>query len=177
MKKVIFTIALFASVMANAQTWVGGSIGLDLVKPDYEGAKTITLFSIAPEVGYSYNEKFDVAIALSESLINYDGETANSLSVEPYVRWTFANSDKVSFFIEGGFGVGYTEFADDEFLDDSQIEFHIGFRPGVKFEMSDKVGLVAKLGFIGYEKVIDTYEAFGFNVNNNSLSFGMYYNF
>lgn len=177
MKKVLFAIALLSSVMANAQTWIGGSIGLDFVKPDYQGAKTITTFSIAPEFGYSCSDKFDVAISLSESFINYNGETANNITVEPYARWTFANSDKVSFFLEGGFGVGYAEYVDDAVLEDSQVEFHIGFRPGVKFEMSDKVGLVAKLGFIGYQKVEDTYDAFGFNVNNNSLSLGMYYNF
>ncbi len=177
MRNVFLLVALFVSVASNAQVWIGGSLGLDVVKPDLVDSKTITTFSIAPEVGYSYNKRFDVAISLSENLLNFDNETAHMITVEPYIRWTFANSDKVSFFVEGGFGVGYAEFADGEILDDSQIKFYIGFRPGVKFVMSDKVGLVAKLGFIGYQKVENAYEAFGFNVNNNSLSLGIYYNF
>lgn len=84
MKKFLFAIALFASVMANAQVWIGGSVGIDVVKPDYKGSKTIATFSIAPELGISCSENFDVALAWNSSGINYDGETANSIAVEPY---------------------------------------------------------------------------------------------
>lgn len=177
MRKILLAIALFTSLAMNAQFWVGGSLGLEFIKPDYNGAKTLTTFSIAPEFGFAGNEKIDFVLSLNESFINYDGETANSISVEPYVRYTFAKAGIASFFIDGGFGVGYTEYSNYDILDESQKRFHIGFRPGVKLSLTENFGLSAKLGFIGYEKVVDSYDAFGFNLNNNSLSFGAYYSF
>ena len=177
MRKILLAVVLFTSFAMNAQFWIGGSLGLEFVKPDYEGSKTITTFSFAPELGFAGNEKVDFVLALNESLINYDGTTANSISVEPYIRYTFAKAGIVSLFIDGGFGVGYTEFSDYDFLEESQIRFHIGFRPGIKLSLTEKFGLSAKLGFVGYEKIVSSYDAFGFNLNNNSLSFGAYYSF
>lgn len=177
MKKILLVVALFSSVVLNAQVWLGGSIGLDVTKPDLVGAKSTTTFSISPEIGYSSSERFDVAMSLSETMMSHDGTVSHLITVDPYVRWSFVKCDKVSFFIDGGFGVGYAEFADGAILDDSQIKFYIGVRPGIKLALTNNVGLVAKLGFIGYQKVINAYETFGLNVNNTSLSFGLYYAF
>ncbi len=179
MKKVFLaTVVALMSFAASAQVWMGGSIGLDFTKPDFDGAKTLTTFTLAPEVGYTLNDKWDIAIALNESFISYDGDFANSISVEPYARYTFAKSGIASFFVDGGFGVGSTEFdSNGTVLSDSETQFYIGLRPGVKVELSEKVGIVAKLGFLGYQQVEDSYSSFGFNVNNNSLTFGMYWNF
>ena len=177
MKKVFLAVVVtMMSFAASAQVWMGGSLGLDFTKPD-EG-KTVTTFSIAPEVGYSLNDKWDVAIALNESFVAYDDVFANSISVEPYARFTFAKAGIASFFVDGGFGIGATELdLDGGLLDDSTTEFYIGLRPGVKVALSEKVGLVAKLGFFGYQRVVDQYSNSGLNINNNSLSFGMYWNF
>lgn len=177
MKKVILAaVVALTSLVGNAQVWMGGSLGLDFTKP--EGGETLTTFTIAPEIGYTLNEKWDLAIAINEQFASYDGETANSISVEPYARYTFAQSGDVTFFVDGGFGVGSTKVDNEgEWLDEAQTSWYIGLRPGVKLALNDKVGLVAKLGFLGYQNVEDSYEAFGFNVNNNSLTFGMYWNF
>lgn len=177
MKKVFLaTIVAMMSFAASAQVWMGGSLGLDFTTP--KGGKTITSFSIAPEVGYTLNDKWDIAIALNESFVAYDDVFANSISVEPYARFTFAKAGIASFFVDGGFGIGATELgADGNILGKSTTEFYIGLRPGVKVALSEKVGLVAKLGFFGYEQVVDQYSSFGLNINNNALSFGMYWNF
>lgn len=178
MKKVIFVAVLaITSIVANAQVWMGGSLGLNFTTPDYDDAETMTTFTIAPEVGYTLNDKWDIAIAINEQFASYDGESANSISVEPYARYTFAKNGNVSFFVDGGFGVGSTEFDNDGFYDSSRTEWYIGIRPGIKVALSEKVGLVAKLGFLGYQNVEDAYESFGFSVNNNSLTFGMYWSF
>ena len=159
MKKVILAaIIAFTSMAASAQVWMGGSLGLNFTKP--EGGEVATSFSIAPEVGYTLSDKWDIAIALNESLTITDGASANSISVEPYARYTFAKTGIVSFFVDGGFGIGSAAVAvgdgDDEEVG-SAFAFSIGFKPGVKFAVSEKITLVAKLGFLGYEQVKDSY--------------------
>lgn len=179
MKKVILSAAVaLMSFAASAQVWVGGSLGLQITDPDYEGSKSITTFTISPEVGYTLNDNWDIAIAINESYASQDGESANSISVEPYARYTFAKSGIASFFIDGGVGFGSTEISNDgDWLDKSQTQWYIGVRPGLKLTISDNIGLVTKLGFLGYQKVEDAYSSFGFNINNSALTFGMYWSF
>ena len=176
-KLLLFAIVTMTAMAANAQFWMGGSVGLNFIKPDYSHSDVITTLTIAPEVGYKINDKWDVAVALNESFIATDGEFYNSFSFEPYARYTFAKTGIASFFVDGGFGVGATGFEGDEFFDNSRFNFYLGFRPGVNISLSPKVGIVAKLGFIGYEFVDDAYHSFGINLNNSPLTFGMYYNF
>jgi hypothetical protein len=180
MKKVLLAaIVAFSSLAANAQIWVGGSLGADFTTPDYDGAETFKTFTISPEVGYTLNENWDIAIAVNTGIQSYDGESATSFAIEPYARYTFANMGNVSFFVDGGFSFGTTEELDPMTgkASEGQDAFTIGVRPGVKFAVNEKLGLVAKLGWIGYENVKDSYSAFGFNVSGAALSFGAYYNF
>lgn len=178
MKKVILAaIIALTSMAASAQVWLGGSLGLNFTKP--EGGEVATSFSIAPEVGYTLSDKWDIAIALNESLTITDGASANSISVEPYARYTFAKTGIVSFFVDGGVGIGSAAVAVGEDNEEvgSAFAFSIGFKPGVKFAVSEKITLVAKLGFLGYEQVKDSYSNFGLSVDNNALSLGMYWSF
>lgn len=180
MKKVLFLIVLsMMAICVNAQVWVGGSIGINVLDPvTYGKSSAITSVTFSPEVGYSFNEKWGIALAINESCMFYENESANSIQVEPYARFTFAKSGIASFFVDGGFGVGSTEIGSDgSIYDEPYTKLYVGLRPGVKIDLSEKIGLVAKLGFLGYEYVEKTYTAFGLSVNNNSLSFGMYWNF
>ena len=176
MKKFILAAMIaVSSLNANAQVWMGGSLGLNFTKPD--GGKTITTFSIAPEIGYSLNDKWDIALSINEQIVSWDGTTANSFSIAPYARFTFAKSGIASFFVDGGFGVGTSNYANGYKLDDSQTSWFVGVRPGIKVALSNKVSLVSHLGWLGYEKVQDSYSNFGFGVDNTAIDFGMYWNF
>lgn len=176
MKKFILAAMIaVSSLNANAQVWMGGSLGLNFTKPD--GGETVTTFTIAPEVGYSLNDKWDIALSLNEQLISWDGETANSFSIAPYARYTFAKSGIASFFVDGGFGVGSTDYNNGYKLHDSRTSWFIGVRPGIKVALSNKVCLVSHLGWLGYENVEDSYSRFGFGVDNTAVDFGMYWNF
>lgn len=176
MKKIILTaIVAVASLGANAQIWVGGQLGFNYEK---KGDAKATTVAFAPEVGYTLSDKLDIAIALREELVAPDGgDNLNSFSVNPYARYTFYQTGKVGFFIDGGFSIGA---ADIPASDDNATTWGIGIRPGVKFAASDKVTLVASLGGLGYQqaksgdyKVND----FGLNVDGNALTFGLYYSF
>ena len=84
MKKILLAIIVaMTAVAANAQFWIGGSFGLNFIKPDYSKSDVITSLTIAPEVGYKINDKWDVAVALNESFIATDGDFYNSFSFEP----------------------------------------------------------------------------------------------
>ncbi len=176
MKKLILAAAFVACALgANAQTWVGGSLGLDFYKLD--GADdTQTTFSIKPEVGYTLNEKWDLAIGLGFSSVSnlncVKDANATEFGVNPYARYTFANFDKVGFFVDGGVDLGIFKPKNG----DSQTSFFVGLRPGVKYAASDKITFVAHLGSFGYKSVQDTYTDFGLNLTNN-IAFGLYYSF
>lgn len=177
MKKFIAAIAVvFCTISANAQIWMGGSLGLNFTTP--KGGETITTFEISPKIGYALNDKWDIAVELEEVLMACDGTTKNSFSITPFARYTFANTGKVSFFVDGGFSVGTTSLdSDGDWFDKNQTAFSIGLRPGIKIALSDKIDLDAALGFLGYSMVKDSYDQFGFNVNNNALSLGMTWKF
>ena len=118
MKKIILTaLVAVASLSANAQVWLGGSLGFNYDKQSVKhgGSSSNTTFSIAPEIGYSLNDKWDLALALNESLISVkDGDTMNSFTINPYARYTYYTTGKVGFFVDLGFSVGTTNLAYDD---------------------------------------------------------------
>ena len=185
MKKLFIAVFVALTAMAaNAQSWVGGSFGIDVTAR--KGSKAITTFTISPEYGYSINDKWDIAIALEEEATFVGDYDINVVSLEPFARFTFAKAGIASFFVDGGIGVGceYVNY-EGEMLDDTAWGFSIGFKPGVKLEVTENFAIVAKLGFLGYrryeenEKYSDagTYNSFGFNLDGDALSFGVHWSF
>ena len=182
MKKIMMIAAFAAMAMtANAQVWMGGSLGADFVKVD--GAdNTSSVISVKPEIGYSINDKWDVAIGLGAKFYNdasfqWEGLPGNGDATEwtiaPYARYTFAQTGKVGFFVDGGVDLGIMKPKDV----DSKTSVWVGLRPGIKFAASDKITLVAHLGSLGYKNVKDTYSQYGLNIDNNGLSLGLYWSF
>ncbi len=174
MKKIILTALVAASSLcASAQVWMGGSLGFNVHTPD--GGDSNTTFSIAPTVGYTLSDQWDIAIELGYA--NYGdvnvGAVEDAFYVQPFARYTFAKAGIASFFVDGGFSFGVVNYEGGG----DNNEFQIGLRPGVKVALSDKVDLAATLGWFGYQNVSDSYSNFGLNVDNTSLSFGMYWKF
>jgi len=177
MKKVILSaIVALSALTANAQYWAGGKLGFDVT--DFNGASESQLvFSVAPEVGYTINEKWDAAVALNFSLTNNYGGVKDAniteFGVEPYARYTFAEAGIAKFFVDGYVGFGSYKPKGV----DATTTFKVGVRPGVKVALSDDVCLVSTLGNLGYKTVKDTYDKFGLNVDNTAINFGLYFNF
>ena len=175
MKKVFLAAAVaMMSFAASAQVWVGGNVGFAVEEP--EGGEKITSYTIAPEVGYTLNEKWDIAAAFNYSHAKQDADKTTSWSIEPYARYTFAESGIVKFFVEGGFGYGNVEEESAGYKADGS-KLYVGVRPGIKVDVNDNLAVVTKLGFLGYEDVEDQYSAFGFNVGGNDLSLGIVWKF
>ena len=178
-------IVLLASVSgaASAQVWIGGNVGYnhseagyDVMWADVTGNTTADYLHIAPEVGYNLNDKFTVALALS---YDHNEGSSNKWGFNPYVRYHFAESGPVRFFIDGGLIYAHSHFNG---LDTDANTFGFSFNPGVSYAINDRLGLVAHLGELGY-----THSHIGaptgcFSNNNfnfgvtNSLSLGIYFN-
>ena len=209
MKKIVLMAAFaVASIAASAQVYVGGSLGFESRNAG-EGTKASMAFSIAPEVGYKLSDNLAVGIQLGYSATNdgaavgEDGEnnvesvlknvesmegnkpegakTYGIFNVAPYVRYTFAQTGAASFFVDGGVYASFLTGGDDSY---KGTVFGVGVRPGVKFAASEKVDVVAKLGYLGWkggnkDAQANGYakSAFGINANNTNLELGILYNF
>lgn len=178
-------VALLASVScaASAQVWIGGNMsynhsetGYDLLYGNLNGSTTVNMFTIAPEIGYNLSDKFSVAMALGYT--HSDG-SANSWDVNPYVRYHFAESGRVRFFIDGGVKYTYTHLNGTK-TDLNGIGF--GINPGVSLALNERLGLVAHFGELSYSHAHVEAESGCYSNNNfiigltNNISFGLYIN-
>ena len=187
MKKIVLMAAfMVATIAASAQVYVGGSLGFESFKGNKD-AKASTTFSILPEIGYNLDEHFAVGIQIGYGSTNDAGfladgnfaghksdKKASVFTIAPYARYTFAKTGIASFFVDGG--IEYISYGND--LKGST--FGLGFRPGVKLAASEKVDLIAKLGYFGYTKDDDDLggaEKIGLRIDNSDLSIGVLYNF
>lgn len=174
MKK-LFMMAVMAivAVSASAQVYVGGSLGYKNVDTEGEDDALNTL-SIVPEVGYNLGDTWAIGAALDFGYSKKGDNSTTTIGIAPYVRYNFARIDKVRFFLDGT-----VEFLSVKPKDvDAMNGWGIGVKPGVAFDLNDKVSLIAHVGYLGYADThkIDGKKTFGLNLDNN-LSLGFYYNF
>lgn len=174
MKK-LFMMAVMAivAVSASAQVYVGGSLGFKSVDKEGEDDSRNT-FTIAPEVGYNLGDAWAIGATLNFGYDKQGDASATTIGIAPYARYNFARIDKVRFFVDG-----VVEFESYKPKDvDAMNGWGIGVKPGVAFDLNDKVSLIAHVGYLGYADThkIDGKKTFGLNLDNN-LSLGFYYNF
>lgn len=182
MKKIFMTmvIALFA-VTANAQWYLGGSVGVASVKNGNADAETV--YKFVPDFGYTINDDWAIGVAvgyqkgacsLLKGSFGQDTET-EVLQVSPYARYTFVKSKLVNVFIDGGVGLASYK--------DLGTEFQLGLKPGVAVNLNDKLSFVAHFGFVGFDTFspkpdnIDNSTNIGVDLDGNNIMFGLYYNF
>lgn len=167
MKKFIAAVAVaLCSLTANAQVWVGGSLGFSTTSPKV--GNSVTKLTIAPTVGYKLSEKWELGLTLEEVATFRSGSTDNEFSVSPFARLDFWKGGIATLFVDGGFAIG---------TDGDNTTFGIGVRPGLKIELSKNLSLETKTGFFGLRSVSDSYTQFGLGVNNEDLSIGLAYEF
>lgn len=182
MKKLLLTLVVaMTSLAASAQAYLGGEVGFWRSTDD-----NTTTLSIQPEIGYSFSDKWAVGAALGytygyNGLKSHaaDGTHNHAINVDPYARYSYAKLGPVSLFLDMGFGI-CSEWVKDG--DGSDVAWRIGLHPGVKVNVAKNLDFVAHVGFLGYRDVDGENSAygnqgFGFNVDGNNLSFGLYYNF
>ena len=180
MKKIFVAVVVtMCSLTANAQYWIGENVGFAQLEDSGNDSfsassdRPLRLY-FGPNVGYNFNDRWALALSLSYNRSKTDTHTSysdvyygehrtiNSFSVTPYVRYSFAKSGMVSFFVDGGMSFGWgkddmnnvAEYTDGNKSDQSEIKktnsFSIGLRPGMLINLSDHFALELSLGFLGY---------------------------
>lgn len=171
------------AVAANAQVYLGGSVGIASSK--IGKGDNVTTYKYLPEIGYNINK--DVAIGTvigwgKGNPVNIEGESRNYFTVEPYIRCTFVRSKYVNAFVDGGFGYTHYNNAHVARRLPSYDEWSVGLKPGVSVNLSKKVSFVAHIGFAGWKSVKEDgadndSHVWGVNLDGNNVNFGVYYNF
>ena len=179
MKKLLLMAAMaIATLGASAQDWyAGGQLTLGRTTQETSGLKT-TQVTVLPELGYNMTDNFAVGSVLGVSYRKTNGEEKTVFKVNPYARYSYFKNDKVSLFVDGGvdFGIGRAQGS-------TAVEYGIGLRPGISYNINKKLSLVAHVGFLGYQsgnrpaKSNGAAENWGLDLNSNNLMFGLYYNF
>lgn len=175
MKKLFFTLALALGALSiSAQEagsmWIGGSVGFSSSK--VKGSDSQTSYKILPEFGYVLSE--NLAVGINVGYAHIEGQEvggplqeskfddANAFVVAPFLRYTFLKGDLGGLFVDAGVDYTHEKGKTSKVKSD---EIGIGFKPGIAFNISEKVVLTGKFGFLGYE-----YEKRG-SVKTNSFGF------
>lgn len=201
MKKMILAaLVAVASLSANAQVWVGGEVGFNATKTSFDGNKqgAAARFNLLPEIGYSINDKFDIALTIGLSHANSNGDyyegsqnfdviggafddvNRNAFTLNPYVRYKFAKTGDFTFFIDGGFSFTRIHYSNNYLgAENNANQWALGFKPGISYGLTDKVSLVAHVGDLGYsfyKRGDQKSNSFDMGISNN-ISFGAYVSF
>ena len=205
MKKLFITIAFVAATMfASAQLFVGGSLGVDMGSTTYDGTKVEKTFgfTVAPGVGYMFSDNMGVGVDLifksDKSTLpeadNFWSKTTN-FGVEPYFRYVFAEVDNFKFYADAriNFNKEKESRKEDEGHGDKTTKIGFNIVPGLQYNFTDNISMVAKLNVLrlGYNmETLEEYEAegdktvktktsgFGLGINENTpLQVGFVYTF
>lgn len=156
---IITCIALSVSAQEN-KLFVSG--GLSWWHSDSK-----TSFRVIPEIGYHINKHWAIGIEFS-----YASDHSKSYSIAPFVRWSFVQKDRISLFIDGV--IGYCDRRSDGGTS-SGSEW--GLKPGISWEATKHIRLLAKTGFLGYRnhyRVIgETFDGFGLDLSSRNLILGL----
>lgn len=180
MKKIVMTlVAMIATATMNAQDmYVGGTAGLST-----DGNNNRELY-IAPEWGMKLDDKLGFGLRLNYGYgkeENAFGTTSTTdITVNPYLRYDFAQIGKLKVFVDGGvyFGTSKT----DDF--DANNNFGLNVVPGVAYNITDNWSIVALANNVFSWNIaapahshcrhdISLFEDFGIN----TFRFGFFYNF
>lgn len=177
MKKLLFSLVIaLGAISVNAQEvgdmWVGGTAG-------FSAGDAETSFKFVPEVGYILSDNLAIAgsigytrIKESNNILRSNSGDVNGLSISPFLRYTFLKGSMGSLFVDGGVNVQFVGLCDD------LANLQIGFRPGLAIPVSDKVALIGKFGFFGYDHDERTSsDNFGFDFNLNNIQIGAAFSF
>lgn len=171
MKKVLLLmVVMLATVVVNAQEiYVGGALNIWR-----NSTGNATSFKIAPEVGYNFNDIWGIGAELNYSNNYVEGVTVSSFTIAPYLRWSYYQNDVVRLFLDGTAAIGFNKIEGE----DTTKAGEIGLRPGIAVKLSDHFSFVAKYGFLGYRRNVETVgDSFGLRLTSEDLSIGFHYEF
>lgn len=196
MKKLFITLAFVAaSMLASAQFYVGGSLGLDFTKDKTkiasttnDGDKTFS-WDITPSIGFMFNDNMGVGLDFGFGMATTTHpETATTpeikdntttWSVAPYFRYVFAEVDNFKFYADAkvGFGGGKLKStADGQTVDGPKASYlGIGVVPGMAYMLTDNISMNCTLNILAlsFEQYKTKVEASDYEATTTSFGFGV----
>ena len=166
-KGLLLVVVMLATIAVKAQDiYVGGSFNVWR-----NSTGNTTSFKVAPEIGYNFNETWALGAELDYSH-DYNGSlSTNAFSVAPYIRWSYYQNDAVRLFLDGAAAIGFVKVKDG----DTSKAGQIGFRPGIAVKLNDHFSFIAKYGFLGYRRNVNTPGvSFGLKLTSEDLSIGFH---
>lgn len=173
MKKalIIAAIALLGLCQkANAQFYVGGSVSAHFGYTD----SRFSSFSFTPDVGYGFGDwNVGSTINISTYGDKDDGLTSLRLGLTPYVEYYIFSAGPVSLFAEGGIGLMFSRYLATGGLENA---FYVNpyLAPGIEISLTDHLSVLCHLGRLEWNTES---RDFGFSINGEALSLGLYYGF
>ncbi len=181
MKKTIFTILLLAGMASQVRAqeqgrfWIGGSLGFNnrteestlSAEPVEERSYKYHSYSIQPELGYAFSDRWAAGIRLGfgqskdEYVTNYERDRRyKTFQVAPFVRYTCLSWRKFSVFVDGGLSYGQYKEDDIPYIEDpndshrKQNRYGVFLQPGFSLRLSSCIALTGRLNFldVSYEK-------------------------
>ena len=173
----LFAVALAVPALAE-NMWIGGSIGYHNDSP--KDGDSVSSYYIAPEFGYSLDEKMDIGIDIA---YGYDeaGTTkffsgtdkVTSLGIAPFIRYKMFEIGDFAFLAKGSIFYESDKF---DAADTSITSYGLRIVPVVTYSINETWSIGATLDFakIAFEKEKwDDGDAentsFGFDANNGDL--------
>ena len=166
MKKLFITIAFVAATMfAQAQLFVGGELGFAFGSTKVESTKVNKSFdfTLAPTVGYMFNDNMGVGIDLlfnldkdktpkTEGMQTDDVNTLTTFGFAPYFRYVFAEIDNFKFYADAKInfemGKAKNKYDGKTTEGDKTTDFGINIVPGLQYNFTDHISMVASLNVL-----------------------------
>lgn len=175
MKKVILLLILTcASLAANAQAYIGGTLGLGVATAS-SGSNSATAVSvgIAPEAGYYFNRTWALGASLGVNHQSVSDDNVTTFYVLPYVRASFAHTGSFDFFCE--LAMGYAHESNERY---GAGGFAAALRPGFVAHLSKTFGLTGRMNLMSFTHqggFVDV-NTFSFEISNK-IELGMQFTF
>lgn len=170
-RKFILLMLVCITLMANAQAYVGGTLGIAVANSSYDGSSsTSSAFAIAPEAGYYFNKTWAVGASVGVQYQNISDTGITTFTILPYVRANFAHASVFDFFAE--LGVGYSHESTDGYGLGGVI---VALRPGFTAHLSNSFALVGRTTLLQYSNY-DGVNGIGFAINSN-IELGVQFTF
>ncbi len=150
---VFFCVFAFTT-LAQTRLWVGGSVSFGASESGE------TNFGIFPEFGYRLSKSASLGLMLgysyqkSELSVGEVERVSNGFVVNPFLRYAFFQGRAGALFVDGSTryalyvsklkGTGHYAY------ETSSTIFDAGIRPGISINVSDRVAITSRVGFLGY---------------------------
>ena len=171
MKKIFLAILLGCiGISVSAQVFVGGQFGVNLASTNNKltsgSAISTSSFSLAPNVGYKFNDKISTGgrIGLSFGANGADNSNLFGVRIHPYFRYALLSLGNFSIAAEAniGFGVQNTNGKSEGIGTSkmSSLNFSVAAVPVLLYQLNKHIALEANLNIL----------RLGVNVNNTKIT-------